>query len=470
MKMPENPQPAPGRILVVDDESSMRTVLAAVLAADGHEVRPTDDGHEAIKLYRDGSWDLVIADLRMPKMHGLELLKQLKTHDPAALIIVMTAYGTWDTAVEAMRLGAYDYLKKPCDNEHLRAVVAKAVERKRTGGSSAKAKSGSPPAAEALIGNDPHMREIMDVVRRVAPTDSTVLIQGESGTGKELVAAAIHGQSLRTTGPFIDINCGAFAETLLDSELFGHVKGSFTGAVSDKMGLIEAADQGTLFLDEVAELSPPTQVKLLRVLETRQFRPVGGVNDKRVDVRFIAATNRNLEDLVGRGTFREDLYFRLNVIPIVIPPLRERRGDIPQLAGYFLAKYAARTGRNVTAIDERSAEWLKTYDWPGNVRELENTIERAVALARSDRLTVEDLAASSTPRRPAPAVPAAAAPAPSAAIPAMGMNLEEHLAEVEKDFIRQALAATGGNMTEAAKLLGMTFRAIRYKVRKHGLR
>ncbi|HOX05984.1 MAG TPA: sigma-54 dependent transcriptional regulator [Planctomycetota bacterium] len=470
--MPDIAQPTPGRILVVDDEVSMRKVLSAVLGSDGHEVRATDDGNEAIAAFADGSWDLVIEDLRMPKMHGLELLGRLKGIDPAAMVIVMTAFGTWDTAVEAMRLGAYDYLKKPCDNEHLRAVVAKAIARRRAGATSARFRANTSPAVEVLIGNDPRMREVMDVIRRVAPTDSTVLIQGESGTGKELAAASIHSQSLRADGPFIDINCGAFAETLLDSELFGHIKGAFTGAVADKMGLMEAADQGTLFLDEVAELSPATQVKLLRVLETRQFRPVGGVNDKRVDVRFIAATNRNLAELVTSGAFREDLFFRLNVIPLVIPPLRDRRGDIPQLAGFFLAKHAARTGRQITTIDEGAAEWLKCHDWPGNVRELENTIERAVALTRSDRLTVEDLAATSNPLRAAPA----SAPTASQtrtdpiATPPAGMNLDEHLAAIEKDFILKALASTGGNMTEAAKLLGMTFRAIRYKVRKYGLR
>jgi len=468
--MPEPSRNVPGRILIVDDETSMRTVLAAVLTSDGHEVRAIDDGHEALRLYGDRSWDLVIQDLRMPKMNGIDLLGKLKALDPAAVVIVMTAFGTWDTAVEAMRLGAYDYLKKPCDNEHLRAVVAKALERKRAGNATTRAKGGAAQEAEALIGNDPRMREIMDVIRRVAPTDSTVLIQGESGTGKELVASAIHAHSLRADGPFVDINCGAFAETLLDSELFGHVKGSFTGAIADKVGLIEAADQGTLFLDEVAELAPPTQVKLLRVLETRQFRAVGGVTDRRVDVRFIAATNRNLEELVARGAFREDLFFRLNVIPVTIPPLRERRGDIPQLSGYFLAKHSSRTGRNVTVIDEGAADWLKTYGWPGNVRELENTIERAVALARSDRLTIEDLAACSSSRRAPQGPIAPAGPRGAATVPPTGMNLEEHLAEVEKEYLRQALAATDGNMTEAAKLLGMTFRAIRYKVHKHGLR
>ena len=462
--MPDNETAPAGRIIVVDDEASMRKVLAAVLAHDGHEVFATDDGAEALERYRSGAFDLVIEDLRMPKMHGLELLRRLKELDPAVLVIVMTAFGTWDSAVEAMRLGAYDYLKKPCDNDHLCAVVNKALERKRAG-LAVRVAGQAPLVADALIGNDPRMREVMNVIRRVAPTDSTVLIQGESGTGKELVASAIHAQSLRAGGPFVDINCGAFAETLLDSELFGHVKGSFTGAVADKMGLIEAADQGTLFLDEVAELSHPTQVKLLRVLESRQFRPVGGVTDKRVDVRFIAATNRDLEGLVVKGTFREDLFYRLNVIPVLLPPLRERREDIPQLAGYFLGKHAARSGRQISVIEERAAQWLKTYDWPGNVRELENLIERAVALTKTDRLTVEDLAAGSASRR----APLSAGGAPPK-LSETGMNLEEHLAGIEKEYIRQALAATGGNMTEAARLLGTTFRAIRYKVRKYGLR
>jgi DNA-binding NtrC family response regulator len=470
--MPDVPKAAaPGRIIVVDDEGSMRKVLSVVLSSDGHEVFATDDGAEALARYAAGSWDLIIEDLKMPKMHGLELLRRIKEADPSAMVIVMTAFGTWDTAVEAMRLGAYDYLKKPCDNEHLRAVVAKAIERKRAGsGGRSRASGAEPPvAAEALIGNDPRMRTVMDLIRRVAPTDSTVLIQGESGTGKEIVASAIHAESLRRAGALVDINCGAFTETLLDSELFGHMRGSFTGAVSDKMGLIEAADQGTLFLDEVAELSPQTQVKLLRVLESRQFRPVGGVIDRRVDVRFIAATNRDLRELVAAGSFREDLFYRLNVIPVVLPPLRERREDIPQLAGYFLAKHATRSGRTIRSFDEKAIAWLKGYAWPGNVRELENTIERAVALARSECLTAEDLVAGTVPLVGSPlggAVPAAA----SVALPETGMNLEEHLANTEKEYLRQALVATGGNVSQAARLLGMSFRAMRYKVRKHGLR
>ncbi len=464
------PETSPGRIIVVDDERSMRKVLAAALSSEGHEVRTTDDGAEALELYRSGGWDLVVQDLKMPKMDGLELLGRLKELDAAACAIVITAFGTWDTAVEAMRLGAYDYLKKPFDNDHLRSVVARALERRRAGAAGSRGSGEGPASAtEALTGNDPRVREVIDVIRRVAPTDSTVLIHGESGTGKERVARAIHAESLRAAEPMIPVNCGAFTETLLESELFGHMRGAFTGAVADKKGLLEVADRGTLFLDEVADMSPQTQVKLLRVLENRSFRSVGGLHDKLVDVRFVAATNKNLQDMVARGTFREDLYYRLNVIPLELPALRARKGDIPVLAGHFLAKCAAKSGKPVKVIDEGAAAWLKDYAWPGNVRELENTIERAVALAPGDRLRVEDLAASSA-RRPAPERAALEVEPAPVELPEMGMDLAGHLAEIEKEYIHKALAATGGNLTRAARLLGMTFRAIRYKVRKYGLR
>ncbi|MHC4915003.1 MAG: sigma-54-dependent transcriptional regulator [Planctomycetota bacterium] len=461
-----------GKIIVVDDEPSMRKVLAAALGSVGHTVHTTDDGAEALELYASGEWDLLVQDLKMPKMDGLELLRQLKEKDAAACAIVITAFGTWDTAVEAMRLGAYDYIKKPFDNDHLRSVVAKALERRRAGAASRETPSS---AAEALTGNDPRVREIIDVIRRIGPTDSTVLITGESGTGKERVARAIHAESLRSTERMIPVNCGAFTETLLESELFGHVRGSFTGAIADKKGLLEVADRGTLFLDEVAEMSPQTQVKLLRVLENRTLRPVGGVRDKYVDVRFIAATNRDLQALTAGGGFREDLYYRLNVIPLELPPLRARKGDIPLLAGQFLAKYAAKTGKAVTEIDESAVSWLMEYDWPGNVRELENSVERAVALTRSESLSQEDVASGMSPRRaPAPGDrPAAATAGPPAVpgdLPEEGINLAEHLAETEREYIRRAMAATGGNLTRSAKLLGMTFRAIRYKVQKYGLK
>jgi two-component system response regulator PilR (NtrC family) len=483
------PQPAPAgnapaqrRILVLDDELSIQRLLRIVLESEGHAVVTTDDGHAALGIIANEKVDLVIQDLRMPKMDGLTFLRLLKERDPGIPSIVLTAFGTFETAVEAMRLGAYTHLNKPFDTEEIRQIVARALERLAFARRS--------PRADApfldLIGNTPPMRAVASLVKRIGPTDSTVLISGESGTGKELVARAVHYGSLRADQPFVAVNCGAFTETLLESELFGHVKGAFTNAIADRKGVFESADRGTLFLDEVGELTPPTQVKLLRVLETRTFKPVGSTRDMRVDVRFITATNRNLRQMVEEGQFREDLYYRLNVIPVELPPLRERKDDIPLLAGQFLARFAKRMNRTMTGIDDAVINRLLEYSWPGNVRELENTIERAVALARGERITLEDLAGpvlgkgvsarlSTSVLAPAPPqltkVSGTGAILPSGAVelPKEGLDLEKYLLDQERACITQALDRCDGSLTEAAKLLNMTFRSMRYRVSKLGI-
>jgi two-component system response regulator PilR (NtrC family) len=439
------------RILVLDDEPSLQRLLRVILESEGYEVTVTDDGHAALGLAGQLPADLIIQDLRMPKMDGLTFLRLLKDRHPAIPVIVLTAFGTMETAIEAMRLGAYTHINKPFDTEELRLVVSRALERIDIHRKSPR--SGVPFLD--IVANTPVMARVNSLVSRIAPTDSTVLITGESGTGKELIARAIHFASLRADKQFVAVNCGAFPETLLESELFGHVKGSFTGAIADRKGVFESADGGSLFLDEVAEMAPQTQVKLLRVLETRAFKPVGGDRETRVDVRFITATNQHLQQMVAQGRFREDLYFRLNVIPVELPPLRERKEDIPLLAGHFLARLAKRMNRTITAFDDTVIEKLLAYSWPGNVRELENTVERAVALARGDHITLADLSG-----------PVLSAAKSTGALPANGMNLEQHLLDQERLFITQALERTNWNLTEAAKLLNMTFRSLRYRVAK----
>ncbi len=467
-------------VLVVDDEPSMRQLLSSVLQGEGYEVGTAADGNEALSAFGSREWDLVIQDLKMPGMNGIELLKRIKEADPGALVVIITAFSSWDSAVEAMRLGAYDYIKKPFDTDMIRQIVARAIERKNTykrmqeelsSGKSVGKKSleethhfdrlsvAAGPGVfhiSDMVGNSLAMQAVFDRVRRIAQSDTTILILGESGTGKELVARSIHFMSLRANEPFIPVNCGSFSESLLESELFGHMEGSFTGATSDKKGLLEVADRGTFFLDEVGEMSPATQVKVLRVLESRNFIPVGGVEPKSVDIRFITATAAKLEELVDQGLFREDLYYRLNVVPIEMPPLRDRREDIPLLAGHFLALYTQRANKNIHSISEEAMEFLASYDWPGNVRELENTIERAVALSEGTELTPDELAGK---------FGRGSASDPSAALPPDGIDLQVHLAKIESDYIRKALERCDWNMTRAAELLGMSFRQIRYKVK-----
>lgn len=449
-----------GRILFVDDEESMCEMMKIVLEKDGHVVDTAADGLAGFDLFRENDYDLVIQDLKMPGMNGIELLRNFKAHNERVPVVILTAFSTWDAAVEAMRLGAYDYLKKPFDNEEVRALVqrALALRQLRT------AAGGSPPEMLndlKLIGATAEIQEVLALIRRVAVTDSTIVIQGESGTGKEVLARLIHLQSLRRQGPFINVNCGAFTETLLESEIFGHKKGAFSGAIADKKSMLEIANGGTFFLDELGEMSPATQVRFLRVLEAREFVPVGGTHSVRVDVRFIAATNRNLEAMVDRGTFREDLFYRLNVIPIHVPPLRERRDDIPLLAGHFLAIYNRAFGRSIEGFEDTAMDEIMRRNWPGNIRELQNTIQRAVTLTAGSRISIADILPART--RSADA----AARLPDLSTP--DFSLEETMAKIEADYIRQGLEKAGGSLTRAAELLNISFRSIRYKVKKLGL-
>ncbi len=443
-------------ILVVDDEQSMLEMLEIVLAKESMRVRTTPDPHEALELVKEHDFDAVIQDLKMPGMNGIELLEKIKGIKPKLPVIIITAFSTWDSAVEAMRLGAFDYIKKPFDTDNIRSVVARAVEQKKN-----LEESGAPLIdVREIVGSSPSMQKVLATVRRVAATDSTVIIQGESGTGKELIARALHYNSMRSKNAFITVNCGAFTETLLESELFGHVRGAFTGAVADRKGLFEIADKGTLFLDEVADLSPATQVKLLRVLENRQFMPVGGTKPRIADVRFITATNRDLEGEVRAGRFREDLFYRLNVIPLNIPPLRERKEDIALLAGHFLAVYSANMKKKVTSLSKQAKKKLLEHNWPGNVRELENVIQRCVAFTEDE--TIEDIEII-TAMEPQPI-------GGTVEIPEDGVNLEEKIADIERAYIEQALQRTNSNVTRAAELLSVSSRSLRYKMQKLGIK
>jgi DNA-binding NtrC family response regulator len=456
------------RILVVDDEQSLLEMLEIILSRSGHDVLTAPEPEAALAAFREKSPELVLLDLRLGTGNGLDLLQRFKSIEPHVPVIVITAYSTWDNAVQAMRLGAFDFIKKPFDdNDQVREIVARALAQRAT-----LTRAEQKDAASEILGNSPAIRDALDILEQVAPTDSTVLITGESGTGKELLARAVHYTSLRADGPFLSVNCAAFPETLLESELFGHVRGAFSGAYQDKKGLIEVCNQGTFFLDEIGELGLNTQVKLLRVLEERRILPVGGTAPRKIDVRFICATNKDLEVEVQAGRFRVDLFYRINVLPIRLPPLRERKKDIPLLAAHFLTKYSRKLGKEIAGVSKAAQERLEAHDWPGNVRELENTLQRAVTLCRGVEVEPEHLLlARGVQPNPLGAVAGAApAGAPAApVIPPEGMDLEKHLAEIERTYLQAALEHTNGHLTNAAKALGITFRAIRYKVKKYGL-
>jgi len=451
-----------GRVLIVDDEEGMRNYLSVVLSRDGHRTETAADGLTALQLCSRNDYDVVLLDLKMPRLDGLGFLERLRESGASPVTVVMTAYSTWESAVQAMRLGAYNYIRKPFDNDEIRAIIARSVRvslflRREERDQAEQFIVGN------LIGNSPAMRKVQDLIRRVGPTDSTICIHGESGTGKELAARALHFNSSRRDGRFVAVNCSAFTETLLESELFGHARGSFTGAVSDKQGLFSVASGGTFFLDEVGDMSRTLQAKVLRALEERQVKPVGSTESIKIDVRLIAATNKNLAELVEKGEFREDLYYRLNVIPLDLPPLRERKGDIPFLVGHLIGKHSRRMGKPIKAVSRQAMDYLLAHDWPGNVRELENAIQRAIALARAEEITVDDLQ-DDVPvddDQPAPQ---------TAGLPPDGIDLGEHLIAVERNYILRALERSGGRVTRAARLLHMSVRSLRYRIQKLGLR
>ena len=447
------------RLLVVDDERGLREMLEIVLAKRGFAVATAGTGEEALARCERERFDLIIQDVRMPGMGGLRLLEKLRGLCPETPVVIMTAYSTWDSATEAMRLGAFDYVRKPFVTEEFVKLIGRAIEHQRL------RRSGLGKLLDEkgplIVGTNQSMRDLFALVKRVAATDSTVLVRGESGTGKELVARSIHCRSPRAAFPFLSVNCSAFPETMLESELFGYRRGAFTGAAEDKKGLMIVADKGTLFLDEIAEMSPKTQVKLLRVIEERKVLPLGATETVPFDARIIAATNRNMERDIASGALREDLYYRLNVIPLEVPPLRDRKEDIPLLAGYFLAKYSARMGKDVRAISPQAQDTLLRHEWPGNVRELENVIQRYVALAQGP--TIGDIEIRGTRAHDRPSPPE------GVAIPEGGIDLEAVVSSHERRYIEAALARTRGNMAQAAKILGLTYRSIRYKVKKLGI-
>ena len=451
------------RILVVDDEQSMRELLAIMLKKDGFEVVVAESRTQAAAVLARGPVDMIVTDVKLPDGDGIEILRHVKAAAPETVVIVMTAYGSTETAVAALKLGAYDYLIKPFDVDELKIVVRNALERQQLQQENLllKAEFRTQHGLDRIVGVSPAMGAVFNLVRSVAGTSSTVLISGESGTGKELVAKAIHALSPRKDAPFVSVNCAAVPENLLESELFGHMKGAFTDAHQNKKGLFEAAHKGTLFLDEVGETPLAMQVKLLRALQEKKIRRVGATEETEVDVRLVAATNRPLETLLREGKLREDLFYRLNVIPIHLPALRERREDIPLLAESFLRRFSQEMGKKVVKISTEAMQRLSRHSWPGNVRELENVIERAVALEVHEAVLPERLPDSL-------ATEGAAAPARAAAI-GDGFNLDEHLRAIELDLVRSALEQEGWSRTEASRRLGITPRSLRYLMRKHGL-
>jgi two-component system response regulator PilR (NtrC family) len=453
------------RILVVDDERSMRELLAIVLGREGYEVRLAENGRSAIAVLEREPIDILISDIKMPDMSGVDVLRAAKRVDKDILGIMITAFASTETAVEAMRLGACDYLSKPFDIDVLKMKVREKIESRQLRQENVLLKRtlGLSHQFGSLIGRSEAMLDVFKMIETVARTSSTILLTGESGTGKGLVAQAIHFHSLRRERPMVSLNCGAMPETLLESELFGHMRGAFTSADTNKKGLLEVAEKGTIFLDEIGEMSAVMQVKLLRVLQERRFRRVGGLEELQADIRVIAATNQDLTRAVAEGRFREDLYYRINVIPIALPPLRQRREDIPLLAEHFLAKYAEQMGKAIHGLASATIELLTKHEWPGNIRELENAIERAVALEATPTILPESLPPSvrEATVRGAP---------PSDALPDAGFDLEAHVKEIERGYIAQALERANGVQVRAAELLGMSFRSFRYYVKKYNLR
>ncbi|MGE5085301.1 MAG: sigma-54-dependent transcriptional regulator [Bacillota bacterium] len=454
------------RILVVDDEESIREFLEIMLKKEGYEITLAEDGQKAKDLLAKKTFDMIISDLQMPNVTGIELLKYVKESYPDTVFMLITAFGTTETAVEAMKMGAYDYLTKPFKIDEVRLNIQNALRSRNleVENRSLKKELVKEYSFQNMVGNSPAMHAIYDMVKRVSQTPTNVLITGESGTGKEVVAKAIHYNGPLKDKPFVTVNCGAIPENLMESEMFGHKKGSFTGAVADKSGLFEVADTGTLFLDEVGELPLSIQVKLLRAIQERVIRRVGATEDVKVDVRIIAATNRNLEEMVAKGTFRQDLFYRLNVINIKTPSLRERREDVPLLANHFLKKYNERLNKNIGAISAEAMEILKKYDYPGNVRELENMIERTVALEGGATILPESLPPmvnTSSGRK--------MASSNEIEMGDDGVDLDKVMGQIEKELLIKAIHSAGGVKKRAAKLLHISFRSMRYRIEKYNL-
>ncbi len=461
------------RILVVDDELSLREMLSILLKRAGYEVTEAGGTEAAVAALEKGSWDLVLTDLSMPGGGGIAVLDKAKDVSADTQVILMTAYATTESAVEAMKKGAFDYLLKPFKNEELLIVIRNALEKKALARENVLLKKalGDRYSFANLIGSAPQMLAIYGLIDRIKDTNTTVLVTGESGTGKEMVAKAIHFGSVRRGNPFVTVNCGAIPETLMESELFGHRKGAFTGATANKLGLFQVAHTGTIFLDEIGEVPLSMQVKLLRAIQEKSFKPLGGNEDVKVDVRIIAATNRDLAAEVQAGRFREDLFYRLNVIAIQLPSLAERREDIATLANAFLEKYTKALGKDVRSISAETMDLLVGYHWPGNVRELENVIERAVALETTGSILPESLPPSVLAGR-GKAGTAAGQQALSGfeiEVPEEGLDLEAVVGEFERRILEKALHRTGGIKKEAAKLLKVSFRSMRYRLAKYGI-
>ena len=447
------------KILVVDDEAPHRQMLDAVLSVEGYEIHHAEDGQEAISLVEERFYDLILMDIRMSKVGGIEALKKIKKISPGIPIIIMTAYASVDTAVDALKSGAYDYLTKPLDIEELKILVKKALHHRKLEQENIylKERLGDRFNFSNIIGRSPAMQDLFETIALVAPSEATVLIAGESGTGKELIANAIHHNSPRKDRAFIKVNCAALPETLLESELFGHEKGAFTGALARKQGRFQLAHTGSIFLDEVGEMTPTTQTKILRVLQEREFEPLGSTQTVKVDTRVIAATNKNLLEEIQQGSFREDLYYRLNVVTLEVPSLRERREDISLLADFFLKQYAEKNRRLIKGFTPKAMDLLIRHDWPGNVRELENVVERAVIMARGDLISQGEL---------------------PDAIRGLEGEMEEaeidlspgrSLKEVERDMILRTLEDTGGNRTRTAEILGISRRTLQLKLKEYGV-
>ena len=451
------------KILIIDDEKSILDLLSVVFKKEGYRVETSLSAKTALELIDKEEFDLILTDIKLPQMSGMKILKYVKEKYPAMPVVMITAYGTIKQAIEALKMGAMDYIVKPFNMEELKIIVAQGLENRRIQQENVLLKKDLEEkyGMNNMVGKSKKMLEVYNLIEKIAVTDSTVLISGESGTGKEIAARAIHFHSRRRERPFVSINCGALPENLLESELFGHVKGSFTGAIANKKGMFETAEKGTLFLDEVGEMSPWTQVKLLRTLQDRKVRRVGGTDEFPIDVRIIGATNQDLKKRIEEGKFREDLFYRLNVISLELPPLRNRKEDIPLLVSHFLSKYCDKMGRDMKRMAPRVMKVFESYSWPGNVRELENSIERIIAIEERETITESSLPEELiSPQREQD----------RSYEVKPGFDLNTTLDDISRNFVQQALQRTNGNLKETATLLGINYRSLRYLIEKLGLR